>query len=410
MKTNPHTPPRWAEYLLELFIPLHRLEALQGDLYELFHKRLTEGGPQRARLLFARDVLQMLRPQLWRSGPDQGPRASGFNLLGHYLTVALRNLRRGRFYAALNATGLAVGLATGLLIGLYVLHELSYDRYHRKSDRTYRIVAKGRMEGSPLHFPVMGPSVARDLRHDYPEIREATRLWPIKDAFFSVGAHAFREPRFARVDSNFFSVFTLPFVQGDAARALAEPNTLVVTEAIARKYFPGRNPVGQVLRLGPARKPLRVTGVIREMPTHSHFHFDLLASLAGEPETKGTSWMSDLHFLVYLVLDEDADYRRLEAKMPEVVEKYMGPDLQRMMGVSLAEFRRKGNDIGFELQPLTDIHLHSNLQLELEPNGDVRYVYLFSAVALFVLVIAGISFTNLATARAAARAREVGVR
>ncbi|MBD0256572.1 MAG: ABC transporter permease, partial [Cytophagales bacterium] len=189
-----------------------------------------------------------------------------------------------------------------------------------------------------------------------------------------------------------------------------EPNTVVVTEALARKYFPGRNPIGQALRLGPERTPLRVTGVIREMPGNSHFHFDLLASLTGEPETKGTSWMSDLYFLVYLVLDEDANYRWLAAKMPEVVEKYMGPDLQRMMGVSLAEFRRKGNDIGFALQPLTDIHLHSNLQLELEPNGDVRYVYLFSAVALFVLVIAGINFTNLATARAAARAREVGVR
>jgi putative ABC transport system permease protein len=120
--------------------------------------------------------------------------------------------------------------------------------------------------------------------------------------------------------------------------------------------------------------------------------------------------MSDLAFLVYLVLDEDADYRRLQARMPEVVEKYMGPDLQQMMGVSLAAFRRKGNEIGFELQPLTDIHLHSHLQLELEPNGDVRYVYLFSAVALFVLVIACINFTNLATARTSARAKEVGVR
>ncbi len=195
---------------------------MQGDLYELFHIRLAQDGPQRARLLFARDVLQLLRPRLWRPEPDRGPRTGGFSLLGHYLTVALRNLRRGRFYAALNATGLAVDLATGLLILLYVLHELSYDRYHRKADRTCRIVAKGRMEGSPMHFPVMGPSVARDLRHDYPEIREATRLWPIKDAFFSVGSHAFREPRFARVDSNFFSVFTLSFVQGDPGRALAE--------------------------------------------------------------------------------------------------------------------------------------------------------------------------------------------
>ncbi len=410
MNPNPHTPPRWAEYLLELLIPLHRLEALQGDLYELFHKRLEQDGPRRARLLFVHDVLQMLRPQLWRPEPGRGAQAGPSSLLGHYLAVALRNLRRSRFYAALNAAGLAVGLATGLLIALYVLHELSYDRYHRKADRTYRIVTRGRLEGSPMHFPVMGPSVARDLSHDYPEIREATRLWQINDAFFAAGPHRFREPRFARVDSNFFSVFSIPFVKGDLGRALAQPGTVVVTEAIARKYFPGRDPMGQVLLLGATRRPLRITGVVREMPANSHFHFDLFASLAGEPETKGTSWMNDLHFLVYLVLDEDAGYRHLQAKMPEVVEKYMGPDLQKMMGVSLAEFRRKGNDVGFELQPLTAIHLHSHLQFELEPNSDIRYVYLFSAVALFVLVIACINFTNLATARAAQRAKEVGVR
>ena len=166
MNPNPHTPPRWAEYLLELLIPLHRLEALQGDLYELFHKRLAEGGPRRARLLFARDVIHMLHPQLWRPEPGREAQAGSLGLLKHYLTVALRNLRRSRFCAALNATGLAVGLATSLLILLYVLHELSYDRYHCKADRTYRIVTRGRMEGSPMHFPVMGPSVARDLRHD----------------------------------------------------------------------------------------------------------------------------------------------------------------------------------------------------------------------------------------------------
>jgi putative ABC transport system permease protein len=168
--------------------------------------------------------------------------------------------------------------------------------------------------------PHTPPRWARDLRRDYPEIREATRLWPIKDAFFSAGLHRFREPRFARVDSNFFSVFTIPLVLGDPGRALAEPNTEFITEATSRKYFPGRNPLEQVLRLGPERKPLRVTGVVGEVPANSHFHFDLFASLVGEPQTKGSSWMTDLYFLVYLVLDEEADYRRLQAKMPEVVE------------------------------------------------------------------------------------------
>jgi putative ABC transport system permease protein len=232
---NPHTPPRWAEYLLELCIPLHRLEAMQGDLYELFHKRLAAEGPRRARLLFARDVLHLLRPQLWRPEPGRETQSGRSSLAKHYLTVALRNLGRSRFYAALNATGLAVGIATALLITLYVLHELSYDRYHRKADRTYRIVTRGRMEGSPMHFPVMGPSVARDLRHDYPEIREATRLWPIKDAYFSAGPHRFREPRFARVDSNFFSVFTM---RRDATSPPGSPPILVVSCSTKRPPGP----------------------------------------------------------------------------------------------------------------------------------------------------------------------------
>jgi putative ABC transport system permease protein len=247
------------------------------------------------------------------------------------------------------------------------------------------------------------------LKTDFPEVLNATRLRNTGVRLISYGDKTFREDALAFVDSNFFRMFTLPLLEGDANTALLRPNTVVITQAVAKKYFGQADPLGKVLQFPNDKVALTVTGLIDEVPENSHFHFGLFASMITLPEAREPSWMES-NFFTYLELPEGYDPAKLQAKLPAVVDKYVGPQLQKAMGVSMSQFKTSGNTLSFELQPLTSIHLHSNLNGEVEANGDVRYVYIFSAIALFMLLIACINFINLSTAGASKRAREVGIR
>jgi putative ABC transport system permease protein len=332
-------------------------------------------------------------------------------MLRNYLVVAVRNLIRNRAFSAINITGLALGLATCLLIGLYVGHELSYDRFHEKAGRIVRVVFRGEMNGEKMREAVTMAPVAGTLRADFPEIQATTRITGTGKTRVMYGRKMFFEERLAYVDPNFFEVFTLPLRKGDPRTALLRPHTLVLSATTARKYFGDAEPVGKLLTLRGSDVVYTVTGVMDDVPAHSHFHFDLLASMAGHPAANEDNWLRS-NFYTYLVLPAGYDYRKLEAKLPQVVERHMGPALEKMTGTSLAQFRKNGNDLGLFLQPLTDIHLHSDLTptTEMEPGGNVQYVYVFGAIAVFMLLLACINFTNLSTAGAAKRAKEVGVR
>jgi putative ABC transport system permease protein len=244
---------------------------------------------------------------------------------------------------------------------------------------------------------------------NFPEIMEATRLQRTGSQIISYGNKSFKEDAFTFVDSNFFEVFTLPFIKGNAATALMQPNMIVITQAVAHKYFGNEDALGKVLNIKGAPQGFKISGIIDKVPVNSHFHFDFFVSMENVPESRSTSFMTS-GFNTYLVLQKGYDYKKLEAKLPQVIDKYLGPQLQQGMGMTLAQFRSAGNDIGLYLQPLTDIHLHSDYTNDLEPEGDVRYVYIFGAIALFMLLIACINFMNLSTAGASKRAREVGIR
>jgi len=213
------------------------------------------------------------------------------------------------------------------------------------------------------------------------------------------------------VDANFFTIFTIPFIQGDPKTALQQPYSMVISKEMAQKYFGNENPMGKLIPFTKSNNspPFTVTGVFDKIPSNSHFHFDLFGSMASDPQAASNSWMSSNYF-TYVLLQDGFNYKKLEAKLPGMVEKYMGPQIQQSMGLTLAQFRTKGNELGFTLQPLTDIHLHGDSVSEFEAGGDIRYVYIFSAIALFMLLIACINFINLSTAGAAKRAKEVGVR
>jgi putative ABC transport system permease protein len=331
-------------------------------------------------------------------------------MLKNYFKIALRNLQRNKIFSAINIFGLAIGIATCLIIMLFVNNELGYDRFNKKANRMVRVYFQGSVQGEKMKESSVMPPVAQTLKRDYPEVEEATRMRDYGTPKLVYGNKSFREDAFAFVDSNFFEVFTLPLIEGNAKTALLEPNSIVITKSVAYKYFGNEDPMGKVIAFKDGKNAAcKVTGVIEKVPLNSHFHFDIFASMSGLAESKEPTWMSS-NFHTYLVLADGYDYKKLDAKLPQVVEKYMGPAMLQAMGMSLEEFRKKGSDISFHLQPLTDIHLHSDFTGDFSQSGDIRYVYIFGAIAVFMLLIACINFMNLSTAGASKRSREVGIR
>ncbi|HEX5555232.1 MAG TPA: ABC transporter permease [Chitinophagaceae bacterium] len=330
-------------------------------------------------------------------------------MFGNYLKTAFRNLWRDRKFSAINVVGLAIGMATCLLMILYIHHELSYDRYNKKADRIVRVVFKGSVGGQPIKEANVMPPVARTLQSNYPEVQQATRLVNGGAPIIGYGDKSFKQEAFAYVDSNFFQVFTLPFVEGDVRTALLQPHTIVITRAIARQYFGNQDPIGKLLDFKDWNTSFKVTGVIDKVPDNSHFHFNFFASMASWPDAKSASFMTSGYY-TYLVLPKGYDYRKLQAKLPGIVDKYIGPQMQKAMGTGLSAFRKNGNNIGLYLQPLTAIHLHSDFTGDLSPGSNVSYIYIFGVIGIFMLLIACINFMNLSTASASRRAREIGIR
>lgn len=330
-------------------------------------------------------------------------------MIKNYFKIAFRNLIRNKAFSFINIFGLAIGLATCLIIMLFVQNELSYDRFNEKADRIVRVIFRGTVQGQKMNEANVMPPTAQTLKNDYPEVLEATRLRDYGRPRIKYGNKTYRDDAFAFVDSNFFSVFTIPFLAGDPKTALVQPNTLVITKALAKKYFGKEDPIGKMMTFIDGNTICKITGIIDKVPDNAHFHFDLFVSMSSLPEARSTSWMQS-SFYTYLVLPPGYNYKKLEAKLPQVVVKYMGPQFLQSMGITLDQYLKKGNDIGLYLQPLTDIHLHSDFAYDLEPSGDIRYVYIFGVIAIFMLIIACINFMNLSTAGASKRSREVGIR
>lgn len=329
----------------------------------------------------------------------------------NYFKIAWRNLIHNKWFSAINILGLSIGLATCLIIMLFVSHELSYDRFHKKADRIARVYFEGDVQGGKMKETTVMAPVAATMKRDFPEVEDATRLqsfnWAPK---LLVDNREFRSDRVAYADPNFFDVFTLPFIQGNSKTALTEPNTVVLTKDVARKYFGKEDALGKIIRFKAENKtPMKVTGVIENIPSNSHFRFGLLASMESVEDAKQQSWMSSGYF-TYIVLKNKSDLEKLGAKIPGLVDKYIGPQMKDGTGQTLAEFRSGGSSLTFHLQQLTDIHLYSDFQYDLSAPGDIRYVYIFGVIALFMLLIACINFMNLSTAGASKRSREVGIR
>ncbi|RAK02838.1 putative ABC transport system permease protein [Larkinella arboricola] len=330
-------------------------------------------------------------------------------MLRNYIKIAIRNLRKQRGFTFINIFGLAVGLACCLLITLYVIDELRYDRYHEKANRIYRVNSDIKFGGNDMHMAVSPDPMGPTLLKDYSQVENFVRLhgrgtWLVKRAG---QLNSLRERDIIFADSTLFDVFTLPLVAGNPKRALVEPNTVVISESAAKRQFGNQNPMGQSLVFD-NQLTCRVTGVMRDMPTNSHFRTDYFISMRSDNYEWGR-WLSNNHH-TYVLLKEGVDYRTFNQNFETIIQKYVGPQVVTFLGIAIKQLRQSGNRISYSLIPMTDIHLRSKQTIELAPNSDIQYVYVFSAVAVFILLIACINFMNLSTARSANRAKEVGVR
>lgn len=331
-------------------------------------------------------------------------------MLKNYLSVALRNLIKHKFYSLINILGLSIGLTCFLMITLFVSDELSYDNFHEDSDRIYRMDFSGVINGSEFVTALASAPAGPTMPTEFPEVEDATRIrtagnWMIKK---KGGEDTFNEEDATFVDKNFFEFFDFRLIKGDAATCLERPNTLVLNASEAEKIFGEEDPLGKIVVLD-NEEDWEVTGVFEDMPANSHINFDMLLTMESREEAQSKHWMS-FNFNTYLKLQAGFDPAILEAKFPDLISKYIGPEIEQFMGASLEEFFSAGNSAGFYLFPMKDIHLKSSKLGELSPAGSMQYVYIFTAIAAFILILACINFMNLSTARSAGRAKEVGVR
>ena len=326
----------------------------------------------------------------------------------NYLKTAYRSLSKNRFYSLINITGLAVGIASCLLIVLFVIDELSYDKFHEKSDRIYRIESDVMFGGNHFEMPVTPAPMAQTMMADYQEVEITGRFRRIGSHLFKKEINNIKEDDVSFADNNIFEIFTIPFIYGDKATALEKPNTMVISKTVAEKHFGNENPVGQQMTMD-NEDLYEITGVYEDLPVNSHFHLDVMLSMEGNEDAKNTIWVSNNYF-TYFVLREDANPEEFQGKMAEMVNTYVFPQVKQLLNIKAEDFLASGQWVRFNIRPLTDIHLYSNLGFEFEPPGDIKYVYIFSAIAAIILLIALINFMNLSTARSANRAKEVGVR
>jgi putative ABC transport system permease protein len=319
-------------------------------------------------------------------------------MLKNYLKIALRNLRRHKGYTFINIAGLAIGMACCALMLLFIRHELSYDRFHKRADRIYRMTMSMPREGKTHIGSVMAAPIGPALAEEYPEILQAVRLQsPYNSTPVKYQAQQFYEEKLYYADPNIFEVFDFPLQQGNAASALQNPKSVVLSQDAARKYFGAETPIGKILQIERGEREFQVTGVLQPIPPTSHVRPDFLIPFSNLHARQLSNWWM-FSYPTYVLLDDKASAANVTAKLPEFVKKHYSNGPPGFAGLSL------------DMQPLVDIHLRSDFNNGAGELSPMTYLYLFAALAALIIAIACVNFMNLATARSQHRAREVGVR
>lgn len=331
-------------------------------------------------------------------------------MLSNYLKVAFRNILKKKYYSSLNLLGLSIGITAAILILIYVQDELSYDYFHPNVEHKSVVALNGKIGNQEVQGVFTPPPMAGAAIEEIPGVINATRTSAISNIVIRYEDRAFTEQSVFWADSNFYDFFGYKLIRGDARTALSGPNKAVITEAMARKYFGNENALGKTLIVGNDKTSYEVTGVNANPPHNSHFRFEILLSFSSTDYSRNTEWLNN-NLNTYIETAPGVSDAQIQAGFEDLIQKYVGPEIERFVGMSLEKMREMGGKYGFFAIPLTDLHLNApNVQTSFEPPGDITYIYIFSAVGVFLIIIACVNFMNLSTASAAGRAKEVGLR
>lgn len=326
----------------------------------------------------------------------------------NYLKIAARNLLKNKVYTGINVLGLTLGFMCCMLILLHVKDELSYDKFIPDHEQIFRVALERIYPDHVSFYSIIPHSFAEVIPEEIKGVEEATRVFYFGTGnIISFEDTPFEEDFMAGVDSNFFDVFDFELLVGSKETSLADPNTVVISETAATKLFKNQSALGKTIKQG--QQEFEITGVMKDIPDNSHMKLDYMFASSSFPFTKQENYTAFSAF-TYLKIDPNVSPNEVEAGLPDLVIKYASGQIERGLGVSYADYTAAGNGYRYFLQPVADIHLHSNLEAEFRANGNYLYVYIFISIAIFILVLACINFINLATARSADRAKEVGVR
>ncbi len=328
-------------------------------------------------------------------------------MIKNYMKIALRNIKKHKLFSFINILGLAIGIACSILIMLYVNYELSYDTYNIKAGRTYRLAVSALVGNTKIHQTYSSAITFQKLLQDFPEIETGVKFCKLGQLPVYIGDKIFYEIKNYAVDSTFYDIFSVHLIRGNPKTVLREPNSVVLSKSAALRYFNSLDVIGKIIILDFTdefgRVNFKVTGVSEDMPQNSHFHYNMLVSLTSFPSLLNNKGWSANNFISYIVLKKGTSKDEFDAKLKDFTRKYMG-------GTQYDAWVAKGNYWVYYLQPLTDIHLNSDLNGEFESGGNSTYVYIFSIVSIIILLIACINFMNLSTARSSLRTKEVGLR
>ncbi|MEE8603917.1 MAG: ABC transporter permease, partial [Candidatus Aminicenantaceae bacterium] len=386
-KTSPLIPT----LILKLFLRGEDFSEFSGDIDEIYRHKVSCGSKRRAKFWYWLRILEsipgiVMDKIYWRTV-----------MFKNYLKIALRNFQRHKGYSFINIAGFAIGMAVCLLILIYVRHELSYDKYHKDGDRVFRIAQDIQTQTSNRIFAPISPMVALTLKAEFPQVEYAARALTTSPRLVKREETLFYEDRFMYADQELFDVLTIPLILGNPQEALTRPQTLVISERIAQKYFGKDNPLGKILNIN--QQDFEITGVAVNSPENTHMKYDLIASMETLADlSEMTNWYSTM-FYTYLKVRPNVNMEEFFQQVAHLADKYVEERLAP-----------RGISYNYFLQSLSGIHLHSPIRYDVEPPGNPIYVYIFSFVGLFILLIACLNFMNLATARSSNRAKEVGLR
>lgn len=327
------------------------------------------------------------------------------NLIRH----SLSSFKRQRSYIIINILGLSIGIACSLLIAIYVINEASYDKFNTKRDRIYRAILNGKIGGQEVTTSSSPAIMGSTMLKEFPEIEDYLRMNGNGPTVIEYNKQTFTEDHLIEADSSFFNFFSIPVLRGDPKNLLNAPHKTVLSESTAKKIFGKENPIDKLIKIGSDTTRYVVSGVMADVPQNSHFEANILTSFITNPRSKNPEWMSN-SFTTYFLLKPNSSYKTVDGKYPELLHKYVGPEIQKYTGISFDDFIAQGNKYRFYLQSLNDIHLDTSIQQDFKASTDPKYLTIFGSIAILIVLIAAINFMNLSTAQATRRAKEVGIK